>query len=363
MTSVKRVVLACIACLATTAHADVPAPDACACSPNKPGFHRLDVLTGDWGGRRSDLIEDGIKFLATYSPELISAPAISDRPVVFAGLGALSVDLDLGKLATAGLGNIHISGFAIHGRPLSQRFSDVFTVSNNLANKDVRLFEAWLDQPLGPVSVRAGLLSADQQFTLATTSVVLMNATFGIFGMLSKVLSGPVFPIATPGLAISTDNGPIKTTWAIYDGERINSHGIPTEIGDTALLMGEVAFADTLKVGAWRHGTIGHGYYAVFDHQLTTILGAFARVGIAPHLSPDIYIDTGFRIGPGPFRPKDFISVGIAHAGATTGYETVIEATYQYLVRGWLTIQPDVQVLLDRNGTTGIVATRAVIAF
>ena len=33
------------------ARADVP-QDPCACSPNKPGFHRSDALTGDWGGIR-----------------------------------------------------------------------------------------------------------------------------------------------------------------------------------------------------------------------------------------------------------------------------------------------------------------------
>jgi hypothetical protein len=68
------------------------------------------------------------------------------------------------------------------------------------------------------------------------------------------------------------------------------------------------------------------------------------------------------RIGPGPFRPKDFMSVGLAFARSELGPQTVAEVTYQYLATGWLTIQLDAQVLLTRNGTEGVVALRAVVA-
>jgi len=37
--------------------------------------------------------------------------------------------------------------------------------------------------------------------------------------------------------------------------------------------------------------------------------------------------------------------------------------TYQLLVRGWLTVQPDVQFSLTRDGTAAVIATRAVVAF
>lgn len=350
-----------VALLAATASADVPKPDPCACSPNKPGFHRASALTGDWGGERAKLFEKGIKVTATYTGEVFASPGL-DTPLVYAGLGSLAVDVDLAEAVAAHLGALHVQGFAIHGHGLSEELMDIYGVSNNVAPQDVRLFEAWYEQPLGPLSIRAGLLASDQEYVLASRSVVLLDATFGIAGMLSYNVFGPVYPVATPGVSATVDASPIKVRGALYDGDRINSHGIPTQIGDDAILIGEVEYDESYKLGAWHHTALGNGYYGIVDKQLARFLGMFTRVGVAPDQPIDIYVDTGFRIGPGPWRPRDFFSMGLGFAGSDVGIQTVVEATYQYLVKGWLTVQPDVQVLLDRNGSHAIFATRAVIA-
>jgi hypothetical protein len=44
------------------------------------------------------------------------------------------------------------------------------------------------------------------------------------------------------------------------------------------------------------------------------------------------------------------------------GEQTVFEGTYQAQL-GWLTIQPDIQVLLEHTRTGEIFATRATIVF
>jgi porin len=345
------------------AFADAPPKDPCACSPNKPGFHRASALTGDWGGLRSDLFEAGVKIQATYTGEVFAAPELDDDRAVVAGLASLAIDVELGTLIGGKLGTLHASGFAIHGKGLSERLEDVYGVSNNVAAEDVRLFEAWIDQPIGPVSVRAGLLSADQQFTLAAHSVVLLNATFGVVGIVSYDVLGPVYPVAAPGVAATVEAGPVAVRAAIYDGDRVNEHGIPMELGEHSIAFAEVELYGTLKLGGWKHSNLGAGGYAVVDRQLERYLGVFARLALAPTRPIDIYADTGIRIGPGPFRPKDFLSLGLAFAESDVGVQTLVEASYQALVTGWLTIQPDVQLLLDRNGTTAIVATRAVVAF
>lgn len=353
--------LGLVAVLAASAHADVPRPDPCACSPNKPGFHRAGALTGDWGGERAKLFDKGVKLTATYSAEVFASPGLH-TPLVYAGLGALAIDIDFAELSHDGLGTVHAQGFAIHGRGLSDELMDIYGVSNNVAPEDVRLFEVWYEQPIGPVSVRAGLLASDQEYVLASRSVVLLDATFGIAGMLSYNVFGPVYPVATPGVSVTADGGRIKVRAAIYDGDRMNSHGVPTQLGDDAIVIGELELDESYKVGAWHHTSLGNGYYGILDKQLGKLLGAFTRVGIAPGQPIDIYVDTGFRIGPGPLRPRDFFSMGLGFAGSDIGIQTVVEASYQYLVKGWLTVQPDVQVLLDRNGSHAIFATRAVIA-
>ena len=346
----------------SAARADMPL-DACSCSPNKPGFHRSAVLTGDWGGRRADLFERGVKVQGTYAGELFAAPGFEDDRIVVAGLAALAIDLDLAALARIDrLGSVHVSAFGIHGRGLSERLMDVFGVSNNVAQPGVRLFEAYFEQSIGPFALRAGLLAADQEYVLAEHSTVLLNATFGILAMVSYNLGNPVYPVATPGASARLELSAVTARAGIYDGDQANANGIPSELGDDALAIGELDLAGTFKLGAWHHTSLGNGYFAIADRQLERHVGAFARLSVAPDKPIGLYVDTGIRIGPGPLRPRDFASIGLAFARSEHGAQTAIELTYQLLVKGWLTIQPDVQLLLTRDGTAGVLAARAVIA-
>jgi porin len=348
---------------ASAARADVPV-DPCACSPNKPGFHRASKLTGDWAGTRSDLFEEGIEIQGTYAGEVFAAPGLDDGDnLVAAGLGLLAVDIDLATLARDGLGSFHIAGLAIHGDGLSASLMDVYGVSNNVATPDVRLFEAWIDQPLGPVGVRAGLLSADQEFIIANHGTVLIGATFGIVSILSYNVGNPVYPVATPGVSARVETDNVTARAAIYDGDQENDHGMPTGLGEHAVVLGEIELWSTLKLGAWHHTERGSGYYTVIDRQLAPRVGAFTRVSVAPDEPISTYVDAGVRIGPGPLRPRDFASVGIAWADTEMGMQTIAEATYQILVNGWLTIQPDVQLVLTPERAAGVIATRAVVAF
>jgi carbohydrate-selective porin OprB len=349
----------CLVVFASTASAQ--AVDPCACSPNKPGFHRASALTGDWNGVRSDWFDDGIKIQGTYAGELFAGPGLDDDRVVAAGLAVIALDLDLATLVGDRFGSIHVAGLGIHGGGLSERLMDVYGVSNNVAAEDVRLFEAWIEQPIGPFTLRTGLLSADQEFILASHSTVLLNATFGIVAMLSTNIGNPVYPVATPGASarVETDEATIRA--AVY-GDQHENRGIPQELGEDVLAIGELELWGTFKLGGWHHTEKGSGYYAIVDRQLERYIGTFTRVSVAPDKPIELYVDAGVRIGPGPLRPRDFASLGLAFARSELGPQTVVEATYQYLATGWLTIQPDAQVLLTRNGTEGVVAVRAVIA-
>lgn len=359
---VTTIVIVAMVTICGDAFGDSPGSDSCASSPNKRGFTREAALTGDWGGVRSGLAERGVTITASYAPELFAAPELERDRAVVAGLGALALDVDLASLLGPMVGTVHIAGFAIHGRGLSTQLMDLYGVSNNVAPADVRLFEAWLDRSFGPLAVRAGLLAADQQFTLARHSAVLINSTFGIPGIASYNVTGPVYPVASPGASATLTLGDLVARAAVYDGDRVNSHGVPTAIGTELLGFGELEYVGTFKLGGWHHSALGDGVYAVVDRQLDRYLGAFAR--LAASSGPlDSYGDAGIRIGPGPLRPRDFASLAIAFARTdAAGSQTIIETTYQYLAAGWLTLQPDAQLLFDRAGTHVIMAVRAVIA-
>ena len=62
------------------------------------------------------------------------------------------------------------------------------------------------------------------------------------------------------------------------------------------------------------------------------------------------YADAGIRISPGEARPSDVASIGLAFADGEQGAQTLVEATYQVAVTGWLVLQPDAQVIFRREG-------------
>ncbi|MFT3696219.1 MAG: carbohydrate porin [Kofleriaceae bacterium] len=357
-----RVILALVGAVGV-AHADVK-EDPCACSPVKPGFFRRGNLTGDWGGERDKLKDEGIIPQLVYAGEVFASTGLSHDAHV-AGLLSLQLDLELEKLVHDGLGQLHVSSFAIHGDGLSAELADIYGVSGNVAPQDVRLFEAWIEQPVNKLTIRAGLLSADQEFILAKHSAALLNATFGIISQLSYNLLGPVYPVATPGASARWEDKHVTARAAIYDGSQNQSHGIPNGLGPDALEIAELALYELVQVGVWHHSTRGNGYYAILDHQLERYIGGFVRYGTSPNQFVSQYIDAGLRIGPGPFREHDFIGVGVAYAKTadmSLGEQTVFEATYQAQF-GWLTIQPDAQLLLEHTRAAKILATRVTIVF
>jgi hypothetical protein len=337
--------------------------DEFAASAVRPGYEKGDHLFM-WEGRRA-LEAKGAFFGATYAADLFAAPQLEDR-FVAGGLLVLAIDLELDKIVGEGFGALHVTGLGIHGGGPSIELMDLHETSGNTALPDVRLFEAWLEQPLGPFTVRGGLLSADQEFVLADHSETLMSATFGITSQFSRDALGPVYPRATPGASGHLDLDSLSVHAAIYDGTLVDNgaltevHGIPTALGPDYLLLGELVAFGVVKLGAWRHSRHGNTLYAVGDAQLERHLGAFARVGYSPDGPVGTYIDAGIRIGPGPLRPDDFISLGVAFGTRDSGAETLLETTYEAQV-GWLTLQPVVQAVMMPERTVGIVATRVTV--
>lgn len=300
--------------------------------------------------------ETGLEIEAAYAGE---AFASSRAETSLGGLASLVLDLDLAPRVNEHLGTVHVAAFGIHGRGISEQLMDAFGVSGNAASPEVRLFEAWVEQPLGPFALRAGLLSAEE-FTVADHSTALLSATFGILGGLSYNIGNPVYPVATPGASARVVTDEVTLRAGVFDGDQRNEHGIPTAIGGSAFAIAEVEIPGTVKLGGWHHTDKGSALYLVLDRQLDDQLGAFARLGVAPSGASDVYVDAGIRVGL--LRSDDLLGLGLAFARTDTGPQTVVEASYQLVVTGRLTIQPDLQLLLLRDGTIGVIGTRAMIS-
>ena len=92
-------------------------------------------------------------------------------------------------------------------------------------------------------------------------------------------------------------------------------------------------------------------------------LGIFAYIGLAPRNASVInfYIDGGLNYkGLIPTRDNDVLGVAFAYghlnnnpqgndSSSNPGYEMVVEATYQIILNQWLSLQPDVQYVIQAS--------------
>ena len=294
-------------------------------------------------------VDDGITVIASYAGEVFVAPKLDEDRAVFAGVAELALALDLAKLFDDRLGAARIAGFGIHGEGLSEQLMEALGVSNNVAEQEVRLHEAWIEQPFGPFTLRAGLLAVDEEFVISEQSALLVGATFGMVGMFAYNVAYPIYPVATPGASARFEDGDFVVRGAAY-ADRHDDHGIPKSLGDEVLLFGEVA-AGSVKLGAWHHTLLGSGYYAIVDAELDDHHGAFLRGAYSPDGPITSYADAGIR--------KDTLSLGLAFARTDLGAQTLAEANYQIEI-DHITIQPVAQLVLVREGTHPVLALRVI---
>jgi carbohydrate-selective porin OprB len=313
-------------------------------------------LTGTWGGARTNIEERGFTVIGAYTGEVMGRVS-GERRAVFAGLVELGLDLDL-TVAEPRAGKLHVYGYGVHGEGLTDTgLDDVHGVSNIVADPELRLFEAWYDQPFDNVSVRIGLSSADQEFLVVPHGLALMNTTFGIPAQATLNLGGPVYPVATLAGRVRIDARDVSVKTAVFDGEQANDHGIPTALGESALFFLELAWREMLTVGAWVHTDHPDAVYAMFDSELGGGWASFVRLSLSPGGPGEIYADAGL-VMPGA-RKADRIALGVA---VTDGErrEVLVEATYLFMPVGWLVLQPDVQWVWNERHDL-VVGLRAVI--
>jgi carbohydrate-selective porin OprB len=290
-------------------------------------------LTGQWGGARRKAADKGFTVIGAYTAEAM-AWVTGEQAVAAAGLAELGLELDL-RVVEPRAGVLHVYAYGLHGGGVTESLGDLHGVSNIVGAPEIRLFELWYDQAFGPVDVRVGLQSADQELVLAPTGLLFLDSTFGMIAQASVNLGGPVYPVATVAARVRVRHDAFSFTAAIFDGEQQNSHGIPTALGESALVFVEAAWQDAIKLGAWVHSERTDAVYAIFDRRVTEDVAVFTRVGVAPSGVIEMYADAGVVVGP--------FGVALGFSAGPSEREVVIEATYAWALRDWWVIQPDVQ--------------------
>ncbi len=286
----------------------------------------------------------------------------------------------------------------------SQELSgDAMTASNIDAPRAVRLYEAWADWTFGAsdASMRFGLYDLNSEFDTTEARSLFMNSTFGVGHELGQTgHNGPsIFPSTSLALRMAFKPA---ADWALlvaaFDGvpndpERPAQTRIRISGDDGALLITELqrhgSRLTKLAAGAWHYTEhferiddtllgspsprkdASSGAYvladlAVWQDPLDTDrqVEAFARVGVASDAVNEF--DGSAQLGiivRQPFGGSADESLGFAVATARTGEpyrraqralgapiedaEAVIEVTYRRALLPWLTVQPDIQYILN----------------
>jgi porin len=319
---------------AQSVHADEPPPAG------------RTYATGDWGGVRSYLEDNGVTITLSYVNDFLANVGGGIRPGQI-DLGAFQpqIDIDTEKLAGWQGGHVHVHWLVTHGPFFSQTYlGNILAVSNLEAGPVARLYAFWYEQnaPEDKWSVRTGLMLADSQFAQSKTAANFINNGISWPTFLAGNLpaSGPAYPLPAPGARVRVKpRDDLAFQVGVFSGDPTGGAGsnmpepIPTGtmfsfrggtfvIGEASYLPNQESNAWGLpgayRIGAWyhtssafadqRYDTIGlslanpastgiplnhtgdQGIYGVVDQMLYRLPGtedqgasAFVRVGGAPN--------------------------------------------------------------------------------
>jgi porin len=254
------------------------APSAPVSSPPLDLWHR-DTLTGDWGGLRTTLADKGITFTASYIGEVFAnVQGGMKRGTTYDGLFLPQIDVDMDKLVGWQGATFQVSMLEAHGQSIATRYvGNLIGISTIAAvPPSTRLYNFWLEQKLlgDALSIRAGLITVDEDFFNSTVAMVFMNPGWLGLGLPG---GGPAYPLPTPGLRVRVNpgieggylqaavfsgdptggNGSTSPTIGIPSGTVISFSGGAFFIAEAGYTLhqdkGDTRLPTTVKLGTWYH--------------------------------------------------------------------------------------------------------------
>ena len=370
--------------------------------------YKEETLTGDWGGARTDLTKKGIDFnLVHKSDGLANASGGSKRGAAWDGHTELGLSLDLEKLA----GWNATSAYVLYYSQLGSKFNSNFVGSNagvdniEVTTNTAQFYQAWLQKNFfnDQLSVLAGLYAVDTEFQVNDTAGLFINPIYGVSSEFSQSgQAGPaIFPVGALATRVkyTTSDNSFYAMGALTDGvpgDPNNPHGMHIKLGrgdgtfsiaefgytpQTAGLAEDAEMFNKYAIGIWRYSAKlpnldpassdthrSQGVYVLGERSLYVEQGrpaqglaGFVRLGFAPEETQQVDWSgaAGLRYH-GLFDGRDDDIAGIALATSRAGnlyrnlngsdrYETNLELTYRAQIKPWLTLQPDVQYIINPN--------------
>jgi len=291
-------------------------------------------------------------------------------------------------------GELFINGANAHGGdPSADLIGDFHTVSNIEADEITYIHELWYKQTLNRIEIIAGLQDLNAEFVSSEYASLFINSTFGTPSTIADNVPSPIFPFTTFGVSFKW-NISEKSSWkiAVFDG-------LPTELSrnphnliwsfnkdEGVFSVSEYKYTGLLQnslKGSYRAGIYYHsqlietngeniknklfnnnyGIYLIADQLIYQKpdgnggLGIFVQFALSPKA-----VNTHYRyIGVGLTyqgllnnKAEDKLGIAFTNAGFNNPLkkdETIIEISYKAQLTGNIFIQPDLQYVINPEGT------------
>lgn len=309
--------------------------------------------------------------------------------------GRAHVDLDKAIGLEGGSFFFHLQG--MHGGVPSTITGDAQIASNieSYSNR-IRVMETWYKQSFynEQFNFLTGLLDLNAEFNLTDSSLLFVNSSFGLGTEIAQL--GPdgrtasTFPVTSlAGLIQYLPTKEIYLDTAIFDANpgAMETTGTKIKVDEKRegfMLISELGWKSDeslIAIGGWTYTkpydhvydldqngesktARNYGSYFIAEHHFSNSISAFFRYGAASE-SANKFKDNlalGFTADGSVWgREKDRLGLGLTRVGTSHAYqrmakrddyrveeaETVIELTYKYRLTKQLSLQPDLQYIID----------------
>lgn len=374
-------------------------------------------LTGDWGGARAKLADEGVDVFAYYNAIIASnvSGGIS-KETNYAGDLFAGVKLDLDKLIGWDHTTFMLSGIDRHGSDITPSVGSQYSVMQLVGGQTTFLYNVTLEKLFkdGDVSVKAGRMTATDDFVGSPLYGYSLNNA--VDGQIRAVLFDGVmtsYPFAVWGGRVKTKTsddsffqlGVFQISPDMFDPQK---HGTDLSIShDDGVSVFTQFDWNPVLAGRPAHFFVGmnnafgmelpefntaattdhltrfyaHGDYQVYRESADrdeglTLFATFAyttqdKVAIIPVQSTLGAHYKGLIAGRPDDRTVAFVTYGgfseaysdelVAGGGSPVDYEMVIEVGHRVQLTKYAYIQPDIQ-WIKRPGGTGNIDDALVLA-
>ncbi len=356
----------------------------------------LIVLTfSKEGFTQNDSIQrpGSLKINASYIGEVMSNLSGGlKQGSAYQGMGNFTFEFDTKKAKLWHGGKLFINAAHTHGGNPSKSFIGDFQIASNIEAEVLTYFhEMYYSQAIGRAQITIGLQDLNTEFAASENASMFLNSSFGVHSTIADNIIAPIFPLTAFGVQLKYNiHSRLALKLIAFDGfpddfSKDNPYNLHWRFTkeDGLLNIAEISWQPRLyerlegsySFGSYTHHHISeespdlnesweitnYGFYIVADQTLAiesngSKLKSFLQASISPYQKNENWYYLGAGINYSSLFTNDgsdLLGIAIAHAGFAKHRrnETAIEFSYQYQISNQLTIQPDIQYIINPSGT------------